>query len=49
MVRCGNANDASESCQCDAGCSSRGDCCTDYGYLCGANGKIVLLFDTFTS
>ena len=42
MVRCGNANHASESCQCDAGCGSRGDCCADYGYMCGANGKTGL-------
>ncbi|XP_072020799.1 uncharacterized protein [Amphiura filiformis] len=37
MTRCGSTTDDDFTCQCDPECSSRGDCCSDYSYLCWEN------------
>jgi aqualysin 1 len=34
--RCGS-RDGKKSCQCDADCASKGDCCPDFGELCGSD------------
>ena len=42
-MHCSDVEEADYPCQCDPGCEGRGDCCSDYSFVCGEEGMCAFI------